>query len=205
MEMEAAERLGAPMQRKQMQAEQLLLARSGSNFRRCVFVYRRVLRGFAASATDAQYSARFPSVKRIAAQIALVAGAIAIAGCGGDSGSVTDLSGKDFVGVSVAAADGAKPPSIDDLEGLQVDFSEEGDRVSWSADCNPRGSDAKTTESQIQIVPGAATAMECPGGPAESWFEQFMLEEPEWRLDGSTLTLSTDHAVVELEATERSE
>jgi len=36
------------------------------------------------------------------------------------------------------------------------------------------------------------------GMRAEAWFEDFMGEVPKWRLNGSTLILSTDRAVVEL-------
>ncbi len=48
--------------------------------------------------------------------------------------------------------------------------------------------------------------MACDHGmKAEEWFAEFMGELPKWRFEGSTLTLSTDRAVVELELAADSE
>jgi len=54
--------------------------------------------------------------------------------------------------------------------------------------------------SGTRIEPAGGSAVACNHGmQAETRFEDFMSELPKWRFGGSTLTLSTDRAEVELE------
>ena len=134
--------------------------------------------------------------------------ALALAGaasCGG-SPSATDPSGGYFAVTSVVSAHGAGAP-VSDPESIRVGFSEDGHGATWTAGCNEYWADAVIKPSRIEIEPAGGTEVGCESkrGREGHWFLNFMSEDPEWRLDGSTLTLSTDRAVVELEPAERPE
>ncbi len=125
--------------------------------------------------------------------MAVTCAVVVAAGCGGST-SANDPAGRSFAVVSVVRPNGTSP-STPELEDVRFDFSEEGDGVGWTAGCNEFSGARSGTE--IHLTGGTEMACEY-GMRAEAWFEDFMGEVPKWRLDGSTLILSTDRAVVEL-------
>ena len=132
--------------------------------------------------------------------IAVACAVTVAAGCGG-SKSANDPAGGSFAAVSVVRPDGTSP-SIAEFEDIRLQFSEKGGGAGWTAGCN----EYSGRWSKTEIEPTGGTEVACNHGmQAEAWFEGFMGELPKWRFDGSTLTLRTGRAVVELEPAGNSE
>ena len=130
----------------------------------------------------------------------LIAGIMVIVGIAG-CGQENKLSGKRFFATSISESRGAVSPA-EAPRSFELQFND--DHISWSH-CNMTGGEVKITPTEIEVGEVESTRWPCPQGEGEfprdegdKWVRDFMFEDPEWRLDGSKLTLTTDRAVVEL-------
>ncbi|MEZ5077646.1 MAG: META domain-containing protein [Solirubrobacterales bacterium] len=123
----------------------------------------------------------------------------------GSADSASDPAGGYFGVVSVAGPGGEEIP-VPEPQELRVSFEDDGGGVGWTAGCNVNGARTEILPSRVEVQLDFGTEVACGSGMrAENWFTDFIGEDPEWQMDGSSLTLITDRAVVELEATDRPE
>lgn len=117
------------------------------------------------------------------------------------SPSAEELWEREFVAISVTGRGGRQPPVHQPPE-IKLGFgSEQAHNVGWTARCNDFGADARVTATRIEVEPAFGTEIGCPGGQEreDEWLLRFMDSDPEWRLDGNKLTLTSNRAQIEWE------
>ncbi|AOW92288.1 META domain-containing protein [Rhodococcus sp. WMMA185] len=110
-----------------------------------------------------------------------------LAACGGgEQAAPPDPTGRTFVSTSVAG---------DPIPGggpLVLGFTDPG-RISFDAGCNQGSADVDLTGGKIVTGPLVMTEMACLGeaAGADAWIVNLLDTQPNWNLDGETLTLTT--------------
>lgn len=141
---------------------------------------------------DTDSSAPYPGGMRA---FALAVPVLLLAACGGGTTSggtptpdVNALIGKSFTATALTSGGSAQP--IASGSTIHVQFS--ADNVSIKADCNTMNGPATYTPTQIMVEQMATTMMAC--APAlmtqDQWLADFFTADPNWKLDGTTLTLT---------------
>jgi len=134
-------------------------------------------------------------------------GAAIASGCGssGDDSSVAakagQLWGRGFVATAVED-NGASPPPIAEPADVRVSFSKATDRgIGWEANCNSFGATVRITASRLEVSQAAGTLMGCEPElqQEDSWLADFFEADPDWRAEGTDLTLTAGDRVMELE------
>ncbi|MFC0450664.1 META domain-containing protein [Rhodococcus jostii] len=114
--------------------------------------------------------------------------------CGGDGQTTpADPTGRTFVSTSVEG---------DPIPGggpLVLGFTDPG-RLSVAAGCNQGSADVDLADGKLVAGPLAMTLMACPGeaAGADAWAAGLLDAQPNWTLDGDTLTLTTASGSVTL-------
>ena len=109
--------------------------------------------------------------------------------CGGDGQTTpADPTGRTFVSTSVEG---------DPIPGggpLVLGFTDPG-RLSVAAGCNQGSADVNLADGKLVAGPLAMTLMACPGeaAGADAWAAGLLDAQPNWTLDGDTLTLTDGH------------
>ncbi|HET6830293.1 MAG TPA: META domain-containing protein [Solirubrobacterales bacterium] len=126
---------------------------------------------------------------------------VAVAGCGGDDGNdqapaAADLRGRTFVSTKDWSGEGSAFSSP-----VTLQFTADG-HIGWQADCNSFGAEVEITADRLLVGEIAGTLVGCPEPELEQDedLSGFFESDPNWRLDGDRLTLSTDSVEVALQA-----
>jgi hypothetical protein len=117
------------------------------------------------------------------------------------SPSARNIWGRNFLVVSVTSNRKGEDPPVVKPYRFRFWFSSEMDHaMSWKARCNSTGADAHFTARRIETEMTLTTLIGCPMGPGreDAWMDRFMASNPEWRLAGESLHLSSDGATIEL-------
>jgi heat shock protein HslJ len=158
----------------------------------------------------------FPPVVRRSA-VAAIAAAVVIAGIAvplailsqlrgdvpvgvGASQDPQDLWGREFLSVGVTES-GQPRPLVPDTR-IRVGFGDRDGTMGWSAGCNSLGARVEITADRLLVKGDVwSTLIGCPEPLAdqEEWLHRFFLDGPYWRLDASSLTLTSGETVIELE------
>ena len=145
--------------------------------------------------------------------ISLVAAVLAAAGCGDDqpappadlsSGqSAQDLHDRAFASTAVTEND--EPRTLAPDTRVTITFVRDDDRdiVRWEAGCNTTGLEAQIMAERLVTGEGASTTLGCSPERREQdqWLLTFFESDPEWRLNGDRLTLTSGESVIESSAT----
>ena len=148
------------------------------------------------------YATQWPANDQEAAQAGCLAGLkYAPARFPSSAPSARGIWGRNFLVRSITLkATGEDLPVVEPFR-VRFWFSSERDHgVSWKARCNSTSADAHFTARRIKTHWRASTAIGCPPGPGreDAWVDRFMRSNPEWRLRGDDLRLTTDSATVDL-------
>lgn len=113
--------------------------------------------------------------------------------------SAHDIWGRNFLVVSVESK--VEDPPV--VEPYRVRFWFSGERhhsVSWKARCNSTGANVHFTSRRMEAKMNLSTLIGCfaESGREDAWLDRFMESNPEWRLSGETLRLTSDRATMEL-------
>ncbi|AEF41531.1 META domain-containing protein [Hoyosella subflava] len=132
--------------------------------------------------------------KTLIALLALGCGAMSAA-CSGNEveAAMNDLSGRTFLYTEVEG------PQIPGGGPLRLEFAEDS-RLIANAGCNTAAGTARLESGRIITGELAMTLIGCPPdvAGADDWVGALFAAEPEWTLDGATLTLRTDTGTVRL-------
>lgn len=115
------------------------------------------------------------------------------------SPSARDIWGRNFLVVSIESK--VEKPAVVEPYRARFWFSpERRHAVSWKARCNSTAADAHFTDRRIETKMTLSTLIGCFAGSGreDAWMDRFMESNPEWRLSGESLRLSSDRATVEL-------
>src|SRR5437660_887508 len=142
-----------------------------------------------------------------AVRFALLALALAVAGCGGSGASGagdSPLRGRTFL--STAVTEGGSPHQLVAKTRVRLQFTGD-DRLIADAGCNTMQGSVRLGGGTIDVSELASTGMACdrPVMDQDTWLSGFLSTKPSWKLDGSTLTVTssttqitlTDRAVAE--------
>lgn len=124
------------------------------------------------------------------------------------SSSAEQLWERGFVAISVTGRQGGQQPPVHQPPEIKLGFGSEREHsLGWAARCNDFGADARATATRIEIEPTHGTELGCPGDQERegAWLVRFMDSDPEWRLDGNKLTLTSRRAQIEWEGQEGSD
>ena len=149
---------------------------------------------------------RSPFKRRAGLALASAVSLLALVGCGADDGEPQqrpeDLWGRWFISTAVTE-DGEPRPLVPDTR-IRVIFEERDDRgvVQWRAGCNFFGADLEVMAGSLSVGEIGSTEMACRDDLQEQddWLADFFDSDPRWRLSDDRLMLTSDEAVVELEA-----
>lgn len=115
------------------------------------------------------------------------------------SPSARSIWGRNFLVVSIESK--VEDPPV--VQPYRVRFwfsSERRHAVSWKARCNSTGADVHFTSRRIETKMTLSTLIGCfaESGREDAWLERFMASNPEWRLSGRSLRLTSDRATMDL-------
>jgi heat shock protein HslJ len=113
-----------------------------------------------------------------------------------------DLSGRYFT--STAVTEDGEPRPLAAGTRIEVSFGQGEDwPIGWMAGCNSLfATDAEITADMLVVREIGGTLIGCRHDLAEQeeWLHAFFESDPEWRLSGDHLTLTSGETVIELEA-----
>lgn len=161
--------------------------------------------GLPAGSSDVVVARQFasewpPKLRRAAFQGCLAGLATAPARFPRSSPLAEDLWDRAFIATSVTGRGGEAPPFTQPLE-IQLSLSPEGRHsVGWGARCNSFGADVHFTPTTMVVDGGETTEIACEPKleQEDRWLAKFMEANPEWRLDGEQLQLTSEDATIEL-------
>ena len=137
-----------------------------------------------------------------AARFALLVLVLAVAGCGdrGTSaagGGDSPLRGRTFL--STAVTEGGKPYELPEKSRVRLRFTDDG-RLIADAGCNSMQGQVSTGGGRIEVTELASTGMGCPGPlrDQDGWLAKLLSAKPSWKLDGSTLVVTSPSTEVTL-------
>jgi heat shock protein HslJ len=136
-----------------------------------------------------------------AVRFALLALVLAAAGCGGRGtpagGGDSPLRGRTFL--STAITEGGKPYQLAEKSRVRLLFTDDG-RLIADAGCNSMQAPVSLGGGRIEVSDLAMTAVGCPTALQEqdTWLSRFLSTKPSWKLDGSTLAVSSPTTEVTL-------
>lgn len=152
-----------------------------------------------------RYSAEWPQKIRRAAFEGCLAGLGEVpARFPPSSPSARDIWGRHFIATSVAGEDDEDLPLARPVY-IRVIFSNERDHsIGWQARCNSFGGDVRFTATEMKVGEVGSTLVGCFGeqGEEDQWLSDFMQADPEWRLEGKRLRLTSDSGTIELKGFE---
>ena len=129
-----------------------------------------------------------------AIRFALLAMVLAVAGCGGRGtpagGGDSPLRGRTFL--STAATEAGKPYQLAEKSRVRLQFTGD-DRLIADAGCNSVQAPVSLAGNRIEVSDLAMTGMGCPAALQEqdTWLTRFLSSKPTWKLDGSTLVVTS--------------
>ncbi|ALG13621.1 META domain-containing protein [Kibdelosporangium phytohabitans] len=138
----------------------------------------------------------------------VIVGALGLlaAGCGGGGttapgGNQPNLSGQVFLSKSVT--EDGKPRQLVDGTRIRLEFTQQGE-IRVRAGCNHMSGPVDTSNSRLSADGLAVTDMGCdkPRHEQDTWLTGLLGSKPEWRYDGTTLTLKSGATQIQL-ATEQ--
>ena len=148
-----------------------------------------------------RYAAEWPQKIRRAAFAGCMAGLGEVpARFPSSSPSARDIWGRHFVVTSVAGGDDEEPPVAQPVY-IQLTFgSEKEHSVGWQARCNSFGGNVRFTATKMEVdgVGGTLVGCESDAEEEDEWLADFIQADPEWRLEGEHLRLSSDSGTIEL-------
>jgi len=103
--------------------------------------------------------------------------------------------------VSVRSLPRKPEPPVSSPPSIRLGFGNEKEHgVGWTARCNSFGGNARITATKIEVDQVASTTVGCSGEREEEddWLFRFMDSDPEWRMDGTELTLIANGTKIEL-------
>lgn len=135
------------------------------------------------------------TLRSVGVAIALVA----LAACGDDASTVTDASPFDRTFLSrTVTEDGGERPLV---SGTEIRLTFEDDSISVHAGCNHLFGEVRSIDGGTLSVSGmGGTEMGCDPALHEQdrWLAELLEADPDWALDGSTLTISTASTTIVL-------
>jgi heat shock protein HslJ len=129
-----------------------------------------------------------------AVRFALLALVLAVAGCGGRgtpaAGGDSPLRGRTFLSTTVT--EGGKPYQLAEKSRVRLQFTDDG-RLIADAGCNTMQGPVNLGGNRIEVSDLATTGMGCPAAAQEQdgWLTRFLSGKPSWKLDGSTLVVTS--------------
>jgi heat shock protein HslJ len=131
--------------------------------------------------------------------------AVIATGCGssGDGDVAGTLWHSSYVSTNFVEA--GQPKALAPHTRLSLAFGNSRSRpMSWSAGCNSFGAEVQITEQTLEVGEIGGTLIGCmPKLEAQDeWLSDFFASNPEWRLTGNQLTLTSGDAVIELKTAE---
>ena len=135
-----------------------------------------------------------------AVRFALLALVLAVAGCGGrgtPAGGDSPLRGRTFL--STAVTEGGKPYQLAEKSRVRLLFTDDG-RLIADAGCNSMQGPVNLGGNRIEVSDLAMTGIGGPAGLQEqdTWLGRFLSAKPTWKLDGSTLVVTSSTTEVTL-------
>lgn len=123
---------------------------------------------------------------------------LALTACGNESGAGAELSGKSFLSTSVT--ENGQPRPLAPNTRVRLQFTDDG-RLVADAGCNSMQSPVSTSGGKLTLKGQLAmTAMGCPGPQQgqDSWLANIISAKPTWKLDGSTLDVTSGGTTIAL-------
>ncbi|ONI85931.1 hypothetical protein ALI144C_12565 [Actinosynnema sp. ALI-1.44] len=124
------------------------------------------------------------------------------AGCGstaapGGNAPGSDISGQVFLSKSVT--ENGKPRQLVDGTRIKLEFTPQGE-IRARAGCNHMSGPVNTSNSRLSTDGLAVTDMGCDKARHEqdTWLSGLLGSKPEWRYDGTTLTLKSGQTEIQL-------
>lgn len=144
--------------------------------------------------------------------LALVGLLLLVAGCGGrdtppapgSGGDGSDLRGRTFLSTKVT--ENGQPHVLTGQSRVSLFFTDDG-RLVANVGCNTIGGPARLDGGRIDVSDLAMTEMGCeaPLHEQDSWLSTFLSGKPSWKLDGTTLVVSSPNTKVVLQDREVAE
>lgn len=137
-----------------------------------------------------------------AVRFGLLALVLAVAGCG-DKGTGPQGGGdsplRDRTFLSTAVSEGGKPYPLSEKTRVRLTFTGDG-RLIADAGCNSMQGSVKLGGGTIEVSELGSTGIGCPGNLHEqdTWLSRFLSSKPAWKLDGTTLVVSSSSTEVTL-------
>lgn len=134
--------------------------------------------------------------------VILCAGAVLAAGCGarpasdpGGSGSSGGSGGEELRGrtfLSTSVTEDGQPRQLAAGTRVSLQFTDDG-RLLAAAGCNTMVGPVQTRGGRIDVTDLSSTTMGCDGPRHEQdrWFGELLAARPSWRLEGTTLVLTS--------------
>jgi heat shock protein HslJ len=136
---------------------------------------------------------------RMSAAVAVAGLALALSGCGNESGTGgSALQGKSYL--STAVTEDGKPRQLAPNTRIQLQFMADG-RLTANAGCNSMGADkVSTSGGKLGVKDLAITDMGCdaPRHAQDDWFSKLLTSGPTWKLTGDKLELTSGTTVISL-------
>jgi heat shock protein HslJ len=96
---------------------------------------------------------------------------------------------------------GKEAPPVTQPIDIRLSFSAEKEHsVGWQARCNGYGANVQFTATVMEVDQSGGTLIGCEPEieKEDAWLANFMEADPEWRLEGEQLQLTSDDATIEL-------
>lgn len=137
-----------------------------------------------------------------AVRFALLAVVLAVAGCGdrgtsASGGGDSPLRGRTFL--STAVTEDGKPHQLPEKSRVRLQFTDDG-RLIADAGCNSMQGPVSIDGGRIEVRDLASTGMGCPGAlqDQDGWLANLLSAKPSWKLDGTTLVVTSPSTEVTL-------
>jgi heat shock protein HslJ len=111
------------------------------------------------------------------------------------------LWGRSFIATSVYGLPEKPDPPVDQPPHIRLSLSSGREHnLGWEAHCNGFGGSVRITATKIEVDRVGSTLVGCSDEleAEDKWLSQFMESDPEWRLEATKLTLTSDDAKIEL-------
>ena len=122
---------------------------------------------------------------------------LALAACGNESSVGGSLKGKSYL--STAVTENGKAKQLAAATRIRLQFTDDG-RLIADAGCNSMQSPVSTSNGKLSVEDLAMTEMGCdaPRHAQDEWLAKLLQNEPTWKLEADTLTVTSGGTTISL-------